>query len=254
MTSPPVFDVTAASFQDDVLERSATQPVLLDIWADWCAPCRALLPVLEKVALDYGGAFAVGRVDSETERELASAFQVQSIPMCVLIVNGRPVDAFTGNLGEAELREFLARRGVQPVADQEQEAAEDPDSPGGRLARARDAAARGDAAQVRELLEGFPEEDSQHDAAQRLLHGLELFEADLGPELGKAGDGLRRAREAALAGRIDEALDLTLGSIAADKGFRQGLGRRAMLLLFALLGEESEACDPYRRRLATLLY
>jgi putative thioredoxin len=254
MTSLPVFDVTTASFQDDVLERSNTQPVLLDFWAEWCAPCRALLPVLEKVALDYGGAFAVGRVDSEAEQELASAFQVQSIPLCVLIVKGRPVDAFNGNLGEAELRKFLAKAGVQPAADREPDDAEAPDSPAGRLARARDAAARGEAAEVRELLEDFPEEDDHYDAAQRLLDGLEVFEAELGPELGAAGNGLLRAREAVLAGRIDEAMDLALESIAADRGFHQGLGRRAMLLLFALLGEDSEACDPYRRRLARLLY
>ena len=106
---------------------------------------------------------------------------------------------------------------------------------------------------MREFLAGFPEEDSLHDAAQRLLAGLELFEADLG-EPGSAGEGLLRAREAVLAGRMDEAMKLVLESIAADKGFREGLGRRAMLLLFAVVGEESEACDPYRRRLATLLY
>ena len=81
-----------------------------------------------------------------------------------------------------------------------------------------------------------------------------MFEADLGSEPDAPGRELKRSREAVLAGRIDEAMDLALQSIAVDKEFRNGLGRRAMLLFFALLGEENQACDPYRRRLATLLY
>ena len=252
MTPPPVFDVTAAGFQSDVLERSATLPVLLDFWAEWCAPCRALLPVLEKVALEYGGTFAVARVDTERDPELAQAFQVQSIPSCVLMVNGRPVDGFTGAIAEPELRSFLSKSGIEPG-----KAADEPEDETGvraTLARAREAAGAGDAARVRELLDGFPEEDQERDAAKRLLGGIELFEADLGRDSVTPGAELQRSRDAVLAGRIEEAMELALQSIAADKEFRNGLGRRAMLLFFSLLGEENEACDQFRRRLATLLY
>lgn len=253
MTLPLVFDVTAATFEVDVVERSTTQAVLLDFWADWCAPCRTLTPVLEKTAAEYGGAFAVGKVDSEKEGELAAAFRVQNLPFCVLVVNGRPVDAFAGALAERDLRAFLTKAGIEPAGLGQGEP-ENPDSPAARLTGALEAARVGDAAAARELLAGISEEAAEHDAAQRLHEGLQLFDAELGPDLGAAAGELRKAREAALAGRVDQAMDLTLESIAADKGFGEGLGRRAMLLFFALLGEENEACDPYRRRLAMLMY
>lgn len=253
MTLPLVFDVSAATFDTDVVQRSTTQAVLLDFWADWCAPCRTLAPILEKTAAEYGGAFAVGKVNSETERELAAAFRVQSIPFCVLIANGRPVDAFAGAIPESDLRRFLKKSGIEPAGIREAEP-EDPDSPAARLSRGLESARVGDVAAARECLEGIAEEEDEHDAAQRLLEGLQLFDAELAPDATGAAGELRKAREAVLAGRVDEAMDLTLSSIAADKGFGDGLGRRAMLLFFALLGEENEACDPYRRRLATLMY
>ncbi len=258
MSAPSVFDVTATNFQQEVVERSKTTPVLLDFWAEWCGPCRQLGPTLEQLAADYGGSFALGKVDTEAERELAQAFQVQSIPFCVLVDNGRPVDAFQGALRETEIKRFLQRNAIGPV-EKAPEAAEgsekpvDPDSPSERLSRAMLAARGGDAAAVRRELEGFPEENALADQAQRLSEVIAFFDAPLAAGTGAQGL-LWSARRSLLAGDLEAAMQFSLEAVAADKTYGGGLPRKAMLLCFLLVGEEDERLDDYRRQLATLLY
>src|SRR5688572_2059248 len=162
MAGAHVLDVTADTFQKQIVERSMQAPVLIDFWAAWCGPCKALSPILEKLAEEYGGAFTLAKVDTEREPDLAYAFGVQGIPYCVLVDGGRPVDAFQGALREPEVKRFLQRNGVEPLVVAPQPAAAvpiDPDSPEGRLRRALHAAAAGDAAGARRTLAGFPEED-----------------------------------------------------------------------------------------------
>jgi putative thioredoxin len=258
MAGTHVSDITAAGFQKDVVERSMTKPVLLDFWAAWCAPCRTLGPVLEKLATDYAGGFHLGKVDTEKEQDLAYAFGVQGIPFCVLVDGGRPVDGFQGALPEAEVKKFLQRNGIEPVVVDEPPPAApapvDPNSPEARLQRGLQAAARGDVAAVRTALEKFPEEDERADRVQRILGGLEWLAADLGKPATPAEVALLAARQGLLAGDHEAAMQQLLDSVAADKGHRGGLARKAMLLCFALVGEDDERLDAYRRRLATLLY
>lgn len=102
-----MIDVTLANFETDVIEASHHVPVLVDFWAPWCGPCKSLGPVLEKVEAAYGGRFRLVKINSDDEQQLATAFGIRSIPTCVLLIGGQPVDGFTGALPEGQVRAFL---------------------------------------------------------------------------------------------------------------------------------------------------
>ena len=122
-------DITIQNFEADLIQASMQQPVLLDIWAPWCGPCRTLGPLLEKVEAAYGGRFKLAKLNSEDQPEIASqlsqAFGVRSIPFCVLFKDGQPVDGFVGAVPEAQIREFLDRHVPSAAAlEAEQDTAE----------------------------------------------------------------------------------------------------------------------------------
>jgi putative thioredoxin len=102
-----MIDVTMATFEQEVIAASMTTPVLVDFWAPWCGPCKSLGPILEKVERDYEGRFKLVKINSDDEQQLAGAFGIRSIPTCVLLIGGRPVDGFAGALPEGRIKEFL---------------------------------------------------------------------------------------------------------------------------------------------------
>ena len=116
-----MIDATVANFETEVVEASNTVPVLVDLWAPWCGPCRALGPILEKLEVAYAGRFKLVKINTEEEQELAAAFGVRSIPMVMLLKDGQPVDGFVGALPEGQIREFLDKH----VPDSVPEAADD---------------------------------------------------------------------------------------------------------------------------------
>ena len=122
-------DITIQNFEAELIQASMQQPVLLDIWAPWCGPCRALGPLLEKVEVAYAGRFKLAKLNSDDQPEIAGqlsqAFGVRSIPFCVLFKDGQPVDGFVGAIPEAQIREFLDRHVPSPEElEAEEETAE----------------------------------------------------------------------------------------------------------------------------------
>ncbi|MDE1978056.1 MAG: thioredoxin [Betaproteobacteria bacterium] len=122
-----MIDATVANFETEVVEASHTVPVLVDLWAPWCGPCRALGPILEKLEVAYEGRFKLVKINTEEEQELAAAFGVRSIPMVMLLKDGQPVDGFVGALPEGQIREFLDKH-VPDTAPEQTDGAEPSDA------------------------------------------------------------------------------------------------------------------------------
>jgi len=120
-----MINVTIQNFEAEVVEASFTTPVLVDFWAPWCGPCKTLGPLLEKVEEAYGGRFILAKIDSDQEQQLAQAFGIRSIPTCVLMVGGKPVDGFMGAVPESKIREFLDKHLPSEAALEAEADAED---------------------------------------------------------------------------------------------------------------------------------
>ena len=155
-----MIDITLQNLETDLIGASMQQPVLLDIWAPWCAPCKALGPTLEKLEVAYAGRFKLAKLNSDEQAEIAGqlsqAFGVRSIPFCVLFDQGQPVDGFVGALPEAQIRAFLDKH--LPTAD-ELEAEAD-------VEEAQALAAEGDAESALAKLQQAVAVDPANDAAR----------------------------------------------------------------------------------------
>ena len=110
-----MINVTVETFDAEVIEASSHIPVLVDFWAPWCGPCKVIGPLLEKIETDYAGRFKLVKIDSDQEQEISQAFGIRSIPTCVLLVGGKPVDGFMGALPESQIKAFLDKH--VPAAD-----------------------------------------------------------------------------------------------------------------------------------------
>ncbi|MDA8444265.1 thioredoxin [Paracidovorax valerianellae] len=123
-----MIDVTVENFETEVIAASMEVPVLVDFWAPWCGPCKSLGPILEKLETEYEGRFKLVKIDSDQEQQIAGMFGIRSIPTCVLLMNGQPVDGFMGAQPEGQVRAFLDKHvptAEAALAEQEEELALD---------------------------------------------------------------------------------------------------------------------------------
>ena len=229
-------DVTDATFQRDVLDRSAEVPVVVDLWAEWCGPCRTLGPILERVVAETGGKVALAKVDIDSNPQVAATFQVQSIPAVFAISNSKVVDSFIGALPEPAVREFVSK-----LAPSESEA--------DRLA------ALGDEASLRRALELEHDHPVAVVALAELLAGRGEGEEAL-TLLTRLPETAETRRVAALARVGDPAGDDVTGRLdgllARVKGDEEA--RREFVDLLEMLGAEDPRTPQYRRALASRLY
>jgi putative thioredoxin len=236
-----MLDVTDSTFQRDVLDRSVEVPVVVDLWAAWCGPCRTLGPILERVVDETGGKVELAKVDVDSNPGVSGAFAVQSIPAVYAIADGKVVDSFIGALPEQAVREFIGR-----LAPAESEA--------DRLAAA------GDEASLRQALE------LQHDHPVAVLALAELLaERGEGEEalalLARVPETADSRRIAAVA-RLGEAEGSAAGAADVDNRLRDLLdrvkddesARREYVDLLELLGPDDPRTPQYRRDLAARLY
>lgn len=275
-----VIEVGAENFQSKVLEQSMTVPVVLDLWADWCGPCKTLSPVLERLAAEYAGRFILAKVDVDAEQQIAAAFQVQSIPSVFALIKGQPVPLFQGALPEPEVRQYLeellrvaAENGVSGVAAGAAEAASEDATPAGeeedegdlRLDAAADAVAEGDwdtaEKAYQDILTADPgDPDATAGVAlvrlQRRVEGVD-FTAAIQASDSSPGD-IDKAIVAAdvnLAnGDADRAYARLIQAVRLSSGEDRDRARAALLALFELAPADDPAVAAARRSLAAALF
>jgi len=284
--SPYIVTVTAANFESVVIDGSFDRPVLVDFWADWCAPCKGLMPVLAKLADAYAGKFILAKINTEEEQELAAHFGIRNLPTVQLFKSGQAVDQFMGALPEAQVREFLDRHlpragdgllaqalGLLASGDFkraatliEQARSEDPANARVALAEVQLAAAQGDVAGATALLERLPLELA-HDPEVAALRGqLRFAEAlvgapspvDLTRRLADAPNDSEAAYQLAayrvLGGDFEGGLEGLLALMKRDRKYGDDAARKGMVAVFDLLGGQGDLVSRFRARMMTALY
>ena len=279
-----IIDVTRENFAK-VMEASRTIPVLMDFWADWCQPCKVLMPVLAKLAEEYQGRFLLAKLNTEESQDIAAHFGIRSIPTVKLFRDGQVVDEFMGALPASDVRAFLDRH-IARESDAEIDKAHallssgdadgaialllasreaDPGNSRVTMALARAQAASGDTAAAEATLDALPDAEKQKPEVVALRSHL-YFEAQVAgvPAAGELEAalaanpddhealfrlGLRRVVE----GDYDSAMALLLELMRRNRGFGEDAARRALLKVFELLGNDPRV-GQYRRLMASLLH
>jgi putative thioredoxin len=283
--SEHVFDATTEGFETDVIQASLDTPVLVDLWAEWCGPCKSLGPILEKLAAEYNGAFRLAKIDVDAEQQLAAMFGVRSIPTVILISGGQVVDGFAGALPEGQIREFLTKHGVAPAEAVDEAEAEvaAPETAADAINRLQQAIAAepdraelkldlalalmraGQVTSARAELDALPANLATDARAVRLASQLELAGALEGaPSMAELRErvetndsdweardllGVRLLIEGEPAAGLDQFLDI----LKRQRDWQDGQAKKRLLAAFATI-DDPVLVSAYRRKMASLVF
>jgi len=273
-------DASDETFERDVFHRSRDLLVVVDFWAEWCAPCRMLGPILEELAAEYAGRFVLVRADSDQLREAAMRFRVQSIPAVFGVVDGEIVDAFMGALPESQIRSWLNRLLLSsslahagrsettdpPLAEEKYRAvlAESPNEAAAAIGLARVLLAQDREDETRDVIRqlesrGFLEPEAEKVKAHLQLRESSQVDVSSRREAAEADPNdlqaqLELGEALAGSGQHQEALDVLLSLVERDRHGVGELARKMMLDVFRVLPDDSELVQQYRRKLSTVLY
>ncbi len=278
------FDVTAANFQQVVLDAPQNVPVLVDFWATWCGPCKALKPILEKLADEYQGRFILAKIETDANPELASQFGIRGVPNVKAFLNGELVDEFSGALPEGQVREFIERLIPSPGEELRLQALDaygrgdaakalqllgqasqlDPRNEKIRVDAAAIMVDAGEMEEAHRLLASLSPATTQEQRVQELLARIEFAQSarelpdaeSLERRIAANGDDLEARLQLAnllvVNRQYEPALEQLLEIVRRDRSFQDDIGRKTMLSVFNLLGG-GELVSRYRRLLASAL-
>jgi len=281
-----IFDATLENFQQGVLDNSEQLPVVVDFWADWCQPCKILMPILDKLVQEFDGAFLLAKVDSDAQQELSARYQVRSIPSVKIFRHGKVVEEFTGVQSEDSIRSLikahittaagklrneaiaLIRQGDMPAGrDLLQQAADmEPDNALIQIDLAHADAGAGNYTAAQERLKKLPLAEQEKPEVSALWAKVEfalaseqaedrqtlLQKIETDPKDSAARYQL--AAQCVVAGDYACALDQLLHIVMTDRQYNDDAGRRAMLSIFNLLGDDHELTSQYRRKMFNAMH
>ncbi|NMY02295.1 thioredoxin [Pseudomonas sp. WS 5059] len=286
--TPYIFDVTTATFDQAVIENSFHKPVLVDFWAEWCAPCKALMPLLAQIAESYQGELLLAKVDCEAEQDIVARFGIRSLPTVVLFKDGQPVDGFAGAKPESEIRALLEPHVQMPPpaeADPLEQAqalfaegriseaeavlvtllGEDNTNAAALILYARCLAERGELGEAQAVLDAV--KSDAHKAALAgakaqitfLRQAADLPDtADLKARLAQNPQDDEAAYQLAVQQlarqQYDAALEGLLKLFIRNRSYNEGLPHKTLLQVFELLGNDHPLVTVYRRKLFAALY
>ena len=265
-----IMDVTEASFDIDVMQKSQTTPVVVDFWATWCAPCRQLSPILEKLTAEYGGRIALAKIDSDANQRLSQAFQVQSIPSVFLVIQGQVQPLFQGALPESQVRQVFEQilkvaeqMGLTAAADEETSAAEPSAAPqiDPRFDKAYTAMESQDwPTAITEFEDLLAKNPADAEAKAGLIQAKIMqrtvgkdFQEVLASSIAGIEDRILHADMLLLLGEFEKCFNLLIAEIPAADSDTKNILKEQVLDYFTVLGDTEEVRTA-RRKLTNALF